>query len=208
VFVFNGNGVEYLGMVGEYYAQTRSLQVQIVAVSHQEPETQLYVHVLLAISKGERMEMAVQKLVELGVAHISPVLTQRSVVQFTEKRRNQRHQHWQQVAISACEQSGRCRVPTIDPIRSFNQVLNAEEITAEMRLVLDPQGAVSLRSLMPPLRNILLLIGPEGGLTAEEILAAQQSGFISIRLGPRILRTETAPLAVLAALQALWGDFG
>ena len=160
-------------------------------------------HLGIGLSRGDRMDVAIQKSVELGVTAITPLLTDRSVVQLDDRRRAKRAAHWRGVMIGACEQSGRSRLPDLYPVTPLTTWL------AEHRggLLLHHGAAATLASLPPPTGDITLLIGPEGGLAESERRRAQTARFTAVRLGPRILRTETAPLAALAAIQALWGDF-
>ena len=169
-------------------------------------ESPLQIHLIQAISRGERMDYVIQKAVELGVHRITPVSSQRCMVKLKGERAKKRLQHWQGIIISACEQCGRNRLPVLGEITTLNAALPEPE--QALKMVLDPAGRNTLSSLKPRDSRVTLLIGPEGGLADEEIQQAQQSGFISLRMGPRILRTESAAVAALSALQTLWGDMG
>jgi 16S rRNA (uracil1498-N3)-methyltransferase len=158
------------------------------------------------ISSGERMDYTVQKSVELGVHAIQPLSVERSVVKLSAERAAKRVAHWQAVAVAACEQCGRNRVPLVMPVRSLTSWL-ADVAADALRLTLSPDAASTLHELERPAGPIVLLVGPEGGLSPRELEDAQASGFRPLRLGPRVLRTETAALAALAAMQAVWGDF-
>ena len=154
------------------------------------------------------MDLTLQKSVELGVAAIQPVATERSIVKLKDERAARRAEHWQNLVISACEQCGRNRVPPVAPLLGFGEWLGQlAQPRDELRLMLSPHAAVSLRELALARGRVILLAGPEGGLAPGEAQAAQSRGFTPVRLGPRVLRTETAALAALAAIQALWGDF-
>jgi 16S rRNA (uracil1498-N3)-methyltransferase len=156
------------------------------------------------------MDYTLQKAVELGVAGIEPVVTVRSIVRLDPERAEKRRAHWERVCVSACEQCGRDRVPPVQRLCNLGDWFAAQPTRAEtfaLRLLLSPDATGSLRDLPRPEGSILLLAGPEGGLTPEERNDALRRGFRSVRLGPRILRTETAALAGLAAIHALWGDF-
>jgi 16S rRNA (uracil1498-N3)-methyltransferase len=173
-------------------------------------EASLAVHLAQGVSSGERMDYTLQKAVELGIAGIEPVVTERSIVRLDGARAQKRRAHWERVCVSACEQCGRDRVPPVHPLCDLDDwfaVLPTREEAFALRLLLAPDAASSLRDLPRPAGPILLLAGPEGGLTPHERNDAQRRGFRSVHLGPRILRTETAALAALAALHALWGDF-
>ncbi len=171
-----------------------------------ETESPLRIHLIQAISRGERMDHVIQKAVELGVSKITPVLSQHCMVKLKSDRAVKRLQHWRGVAISACEQCGRNQLPVLNTITTLNQALSEQE--HGLKLVLDPAGQSTLSSLPLPEKAITLLIGPEGGLSDDEIRQAEQSEFAGLRIGPRTLRTETAAIAALSALQTLWGDLG
>ena len=206
VTLFDGRG-------GEFEARITRMdrgEVTIKTGAHVAVEREAPLEILLAqgLSSGDRMDLTLQKSVELGVAAIQPVATERSVVKLREERAARRAEHWQNLVISACEQCGRNRVPPVAPLLGFGEWLG--QLTQpgnELRLMLSPHAAVSLRELAPARGRVILLAGPEGGLAPGEAQAAQSRGFAAVRLGPRVLRTETAALAALAAIQALWGDF-
>jgi 16S rRNA (uracil1498-N3)-methyltransferase len=156
------------------------------------------------------MDYTLQKAVELGVAGIEPILTTRSIVRLDRERAEKRRAHWERVCVSACEQCGRDRVPRVHPLCDLDDWLAAlptRDQAFSLRLLLSPDATSSLRDLPHPEGPVLLLAGPAGGLTPEARDAASRRGFRGVRLGPRILRTETAALAGLAAMHALWGDF-
>ncbi|VDH01731.1 16S ribosomal RNA methyltransferase RsmE [Helicobacter pametensis] len=169
-------------------------------------ESPLSVTLIQAVSASEKMDFAVQKGTELGVKRIVPAVSTRSNVRLSGERSEKKVRRWQEIAISACEQCGRNEVPPVVPIADLPQVLAALPADSGVRLLLSPHDGVPLRSL-PPAQSAVLLIGPEGGLTAEEEDLARSHGFQAVQLGARVLRTETAALAALAAMQALWGDF-
>lgn len=204
VTLFNGTG-------GEYAARITAIGKRDVTVAVErhhpvERESPLPVTLVQALSSGERMDLTIQKAVELGVARIVPVESERSVVRLKGERAEKRVAHWQQVVISACEQCGRNRIPEVRMISPLDVWLAAEECDAQ-RWVLLPGADTALRDLPRPQKPIELLVGPEGGLTNTEAEAARRAGYQPVRLGPRVLRTETAAPALLAAVQALWGDF-
>jgi 16S rRNA (uracil1498-N3)-methyltransferase len=206
VWLFDGSGAEF---AGELLPATAAARVRVLERSRQEPPPALALCLWLGISKGERMDFALQKAVELGVTGLRPVFAGRSVVQLDGARLQRRTEHWQAVIIAACEQSGRCRLPELLPAMPLATALNQPpgEPGADLRLVLHPGADTALPRLPPPRRGVELLVGPEGGLAEAELALARERGFRPVRLGPRVLRTETAPLAALAAIQALWGDF-
>jgi 16S rRNA (uracil1498-N3)-methyltransferase len=206
---FNGEG-------GEFDAAIEGVQRSAVTVRlglHHaiERESPLNITLLQGIARGEKMDLILQKATELGVSRIVPLTTLRSTVRLTGDTATRKQEHWQAVVTSACEQCGRNRVPTVAPPTALTQAVQAA--SPGLNLVLAPDaeaegpGALLARHGVEQLPPITLLIGPEGGLEATEISAARQAGFVSCRLGPRVLRTETAALAALAALQAVAGDF-
>jgi len=198
--IFDGQGNAHQATLED------STRVEISQRINDETESPLQIHLLQAISRGERMGHVIQKAVELGVYKITPVLTQRCMVKLKGERAVKRLQHWQGIAISACEQCGRNRLPVLNAVATLDATLTEPEDS--LKLVLDPGGQNTLSNLTPSSNRITLLIGPEGGLTEEEIQLAYQSGFVRLRIGPRILRTESAAVAALAAIQTLWGDLG
>jgi 16S rRNA (uracil1498-N3)-methyltransferase len=173
----------------------------------QEKESPLTVFLGQGLSRGDRMDYTLQKAVELGVKTILPLLTQRSVTDLQDARVAKRLQHWQKIIIGACEQSGRNQVPRIlQPIALTNWLKN--DHPRGLKLVLDPRADQRLQRITPSSQELTLLIGPEGGFTPDELQLAQTKGFLPAQLGPRILRTETAAVAALTAVQVLWGDLG
>ena len=204
--LFNGDGAEYAAVIARIAKNAVYASVQEGHPAARE--SPLDVTLAQGISRGERMDYTVQKAVELGVARIQPIVTRRAVVRLDAARAAQRAVHWQSVATAACEQCGRNRVPEITAVLTLDDWLaHRRGRGGELGLLLDPEADRGLRDLTRPVGGVILLAGPEGGLTDEERHAARQDGFVAIRLGPRVLRTETAALAALAALQTLWGDF-
>jgi 16S rRNA (uracil1498-N3)-methyltransferase len=170
-------------------------------------ESPLQLTLAQGVARGEKMDLIVQKATELGVVRIVPLLTERSEVKLDAARAEKRLAHWRAVAASACEQSGRARLPEIaptQPLASWLAGLAGDH--SSLRLALLPEAARSSRDLRFAAAGVLLVVGPEGGLGERDIEALTTAGFDGLRLGPRILRTETAGLAALAALQALHGD--
>lgn len=201
VQVFNGTGQEWPGEILE--AGKRQVRITLGAPMAGLAESSLQVHLGQAMSRGERMDWAIQKAVELGVAQITPLVTERCEVRLQGERADKRQSHWQQVAISACEQCGRSVVPTINPPIALADWLSS--LDADLKLVLHHRTTQSLASMDSP-QTLGLLIGPEGGLSATEIDQAEVAGFKAVRFGPRVLRTETAPVVALSITQQLWGD--
>jgi len=211
--VFNGLGGEYPAKI---VGASRHVRVLLGEQIERERESPLNITLVQGLPASDKMDWIIQKAVELGVSRIVPLAATRSVVRLSGDRALRRVEHWQSVAVSACEQCGRNRVPKIEPLFEMRswlaQLPKAADSKSETRLLFSPEGKQRLSEFCSPAilgasANIVLLIGPEGGLTAEEELAAQTVGFQAVLLGPRILRTETAGLAALAALAALVGEF-
>lgn len=200
--LFNGEGGEAEAVLESVGQAPVARLTALHAVSR---ESGLAVTLVQAIAAGDKMDWILQKAVELGVSAVLPVESARAVVRLSGGRAERRAEHWRQVAISACEQCGRNTVPRVAAVRPLHHAL-ADLPAATLRLTLSPRGEHRLGDLPPPPGGVVLLVGPEGGLDAAELAAADAVGFSAVRLGPRILRTETAGLAALAALQTLWGD--
>jgi 16S rRNA (uracil1498-N3)-methyltransferase len=200
--LFNGEGGQYIGRLTN--ASKTNSTILIDGFSAVEKESNLKIHLAVGISKGDRMDWIIQKATELGVTEISPIFTGRTEVKLSGSRLDKKLSHWQQIAISACEQSQRNRVPSINPILSFDDWLELKH--NGLKLLMNHLGDLGLSEISPKDQNIVLLVGPEGGLSENEICVAEASGYTSVSMGPRILRTETAPVAALSILQSLWGD--
>ena len=202
--LFNGEG-------GEYPAQLLALErrgatVRLGVRAQVEAESPMPVVLYQGVSRGDRMDWAIQKAVELGVGRIVPVFTSRSVVQLSADRLEKKRAHWQAVVTSACEQCGRNRLPVVDMPLSYAELLNVQ--APGLRLLLEPDGGSGPGDLSAPGDNgVSLLVGPEGGLTGKELTEARSRHWQPLLLGPRVLRTETAGIAALAVIQTLWGDF-
>lgn len=199
--LFDGSGVDH--EAGLIRCDRRGCRVRVIRALTTEPAPPIRVHLGIGISRGERMDYAIQKSVELGVAAITPLFTARGVVRLKAERLQKRIAHWQGVVVSACEQSGRSRLPALNPPLELADWLRGRT----QGLLLHHEAAQPLTEFPHPGDALNLLIGPEGGLQGSERELALAGGFAAVRLGPRILRTETAPLAALAAIQTLWGDF-
>ena len=203
--LFTGDGREWPAEIVE--TAPRRVIVQPGPGDAIDRESPLDITLVQAIGKGRRMEYSLQKAVELGVRRIVPVLSRRCVVKLEEPRRENKREHWQAIAIAACEQCGRNRIPEVHPPVELNRYFETSPLqAAEQGLFLDPDGTNALSRLTRPTR-IRVLIGPEGGFTDEERIQALENGYLNLRLGKRILRTETAGPAIIATLQTLWGDF-
>ena len=203
IILFDGKGGEYLCTVSEV-----NRKLVIIAVNKwldRSVESSLLVTLGLGISRGDRMDLTVQKAVELGVNFITPLLTERCVVQFKGEKKPLRLLHWQKIVQHATEQSGRTILPVLTEIEQLQFWVGRQN---GLKVFLDPYADLTLIDVAPIDMKVTLLTGPEGGFSAQERDIAKSAGFIPVRLGSRILRTETASLAALAAVQMLWGDFG
>jgi len=201
--LFNGLGLEYDAELID--VTKRESRVSLGTPLSIENESPLNITLLQGISRGERMDYALQKAVELGVDRVIPIMTERCNVQLSGGRSDKRLAHWQGVMVSACEQSGRSILPELTSIQTLEEALL--DSPASCKLVLDPLANIGFTAIEKT-EDITLLIGPEGGLSEQEIIQANNSGFQSVRFGPRILRTETATVAALSVVQTLWGDLG
>ena len=203
IALFNGNGREYAAVL--LRLDKRAAVAEILDDRPSENESPLGVTLVQAVSAGERMDFTLQKSVELGVAAVIPVISSRSVARPEGERAQKRVARWQEIVVSACEQSGRCVVPEVRPLLPYTQALAALP-DADAKLLMSLNNRQSLHGIPPP-QSVILMAGPEGGWTHEEEEAAFAAGFSGLTLGRRVLRTETAALAALAAMQTLWGDF-
>lgn len=201
VQLFDGSGREYLGELVEVGKKSVSVELHEVFDGLAEPA--LRIHLGQGLSRGERMDWAIQKATELGVAEITPLVSERCEVRLKDERADKRLAHWRQIAISACEQCGRSVLPVIHAPVSLDDW--QRQVQAELKLVLHPVAEPLASHARPS--SLAFLIGPEGGLSDAEVEQAKHHGFHAARLGPRVLRTETAPVVALSVAQQLWGDF-
>jgi len=202
--VFDGEGCEYDATIGEIGRTRATLRIGNTVTA--DTESRLRVHLVQGISRSERMDFVVQKATELGVKRITPVLTEFGVVKLDAARAEKRRDHWQKIAIGACEQSGRLRLPLIDTPLPLRNWFADKPKQVDTELVLRPGAVTALADIDPPRTKVCVLVGPEGGFSNTEFEAADIAGFQSVSLGPRVLRTETAAVATLAVLQSRWGD--
>ena len=201
--IFNGRGGEFSCRL-EIAGKLATTHILSFVETHNE--SPLNIHLFQGISKGDRMDFAIQKAVELGVNFITPVFCERTVVNLKGDRLAKKIQHWQSIAMSACEQSGRNILPLLNKSCLFDEAINHN--SEDCRLILDPTSHKSMRTLSPETNQISIYIGPEGGFSTTEVNAANDNDIIGVTLGPRILRTETAALSSITAAQLLWGDLG
>lgn len=202
VVLFNGDGNEYSGYISD--AKKRTVMVTIDAKLSIDVQSPLSIHLGQAVSKGDRMDFVLQKATELGVTEITPIITERCNVKLSSERWSKKLFQWQKIVQSACEQCGRNTLPTLHAPLTTNQWLAAS--TQSQRIILEPGSQQRLSSLSYDHHGYRLFIGPEGGLTEQEVYAAKQAGYQTASAGPRILRTETAALSVIAILQSMFGD--
>jgi 16S rRNA (uracil1498-N3)-methyltransferase len=203
IVVFDGRGVEFraeIASIARGAVRVRLLEQLVV-----RPESPLAITLVQAISRGERMDWTLQKATELGASAIAPVMAERSVVRLDARQGEAKFRHWQAVVIAACEQAGRSRLPELMPPASLREHF-ARAGGPESRLVLDPGADAELAAMPSPGGSVQLLVGPEGGFDADELAAARAAGYRAARLGPRVLRTETAGIVAMAILQSRWGD--
>lgn len=201
--LFNGDGRDYDARL--LAAHKRGVEAEVLDARAIDNESPLRVVLLQGIARGEKMDLILQKATELGVAGIVPVFADRTEVRLDGERLDKRMAHWRSVVVSACEQSGRARIPELAPARGLAET--AASFAADtLKLTLDPQGEHRFETLSTPQIEIVVAIGPEGGWSEKDRIVLRESGFAGLRLGPRVLRTETAGLAAIAALQARFGD--
>jgi len=210
ITLFNGTGGQYQASIVSM--GKRDVQVRIEAFCATEAEPPYSLTLAQGIAENSKMDWLTEKAVELGAARIVPLTTTRSVVRLTGERTAKRQAHWQRIVQAACEQCGRNRLPEVAPVQDFHAWLDAMPealVDNETRILLSPRADMAFNALpqQAPQGRVIVLVGPEGGLLPEEEALAQARGFIAIGLGPRILRTETAGIALLAALAARWGGW-
>ncbi|MEQ3513245.1 16S rRNA (uracil(1498)-N(3))-methyltransferase [Pseudoalteromonas sp. BZB3] len=202
VSLFNGEGGEYFCELTE--VGKKSVTATPIEFKDVDVESPLKIHLGQGISRGDKMDFTIQKSVELGITEITPLFTTRCGVKLTGDRLAKKHQQWQKIAIAAAEQSGRNFVTKIHPPIQLSLWLSQQ--SEELKLTLHPRAEHSIKTLPVPTQGVRFVVGPEGGFTDEEMAATSEQGFVDVRLGPRVLRTETAALTVLSALQLQFGD--
>ena len=203
--LFNGDGYDYQAMILAIGKHDVSLRIGPCHAPHNESPLRLTLAQCLI--RSDKMDLVVQKATELGVTRVVPLYSSRSTLKLDASRVQKRLSHWRGVAISACEQSGRAKVPQLEPVQSLTTWSAARTDDTALRLVLTPAASTPIKTLpLPATASAIITIGPEGGFSNDELETMHQAGFHAVRLGPRILRTETAGLTTLAVLQALHGD--
>lgn len=204
IVLFDGSGNEFPATIIEVNKKT--VQVNVLEQIERSSESPLNIHLGQVVSRGDKMEFTIQKSVELGVNVITPLISERCGVKLDAKRFEKKLLQWQKIAIAACEQCGRNNIPLIRPIMKLEQWCAEQD--GALKLNLHPRAKYSINTLPQPMEKVRLLIGPEGGLSAEEISMTEQYQFEETLLGPRVLRTETAALTAITALQVRFGDLG
>tara|TARA_R110001592_G_scaffold324870_3_gene604674 strand:+ start:81685 stop:82458 length:774 start_codon:yes stop_codon:yes gene_type:complete len=202
--LFNGKGFFFSASIIQ--SSKKHVSVFIDASEKSQTESSLHTHLGQVMSRGDRMDYAIQKSTEMGVNEITPLMSERCELKLKSDRENKRLAHWQQVAISAAEQCGRATVPTIHPVSSLEDWIE-QQSTKGLSFVFHHRDTQNLAQIQTPPSHVNLLIGPEGGLSESEIEQAKKAKFMACTFGPRVMRTETAPVACLSILQWLWGDF-
>jgi len=204
ILVFDGRGHEHRASITAVYRS--DIQLAVHEAVSTRTESCLDISLLQGIARNDHMDLILQKAVELGVNTIQPLWMQRSQTHLKKERLARRIKHWEAVIINACEQCGRATLPGLSPVQNYTNWINTAGL-AGTGIMLQPESDALMKQLEPNENHVSVLVGPEGGMTAEEQTMAVTAGFQGIRLGPRILRTETAALAAVSAIQTLWGDF-
>lgn len=200
--LFNGDGREWAATLID--ANPKATGIQVERLVKEECHPLLPIHLGIGISRGDRMDQIIQKSTELGVTAITPLYSERSGTSLGSDREAKKHRHWQAIATAACEQSGRCRLPDLAPATTLESWVSGR--LEDCKLLLHPTAEASISHQARRPESIAVLIGPEGGFSDQEVAATTSAGFSDVSLGPRILRTETAPTATIAILQHMWGD--
>jgi 16S rRNA (uracil1498-N3)-methyltransferase len=203
VIVFDGRGGEWSARIARLKP---TVGLALDSFADENRSSELRITLAQGLPAADKMDWVIQKAAELGVAAIRPIAAKRSVVRLSGEKMQRRHAHWRNVAISACEQCGANLVPAIAPLVDLSQYLALPPDQNDLRLLLLPGGETRVRDMPKPKGGVTVLVGPEGGFEDEEIAIAHHAGFMPVTFGPRVLRTETAGLAVLAAMMAQWGD--
>lgn len=201
IILFNGDGCEYLAVLSNI--QKRKIMANIIEKNQSEDKSSLHIHLLQGLSKSDKMDWVIQKAVELGVTEITPLITEYCAVKYQEKKLA----HWQSIIISSAEQCGRNCLPILHEPQLFHAYFSSVEKKASCRLIFDPRAQTSLTGIQPQSNFYEIMIGPEGGFSEAEIHLAKSKGMYVVKLGQAVLRTETAAIAAVTALQVLHGDF-
>ncbi|MEC9375474.1 MAG: 16S rRNA (uracil(1498)-N(3))-methyltransferase [Pseudomonadota bacterium] len=203
IILFDGSGPEYFSELT--VVNKSKSRVKVGLANWPDSESNLKISLWHSLCRGARMDTVIQKATELGVKNIQPAITSRSVIRLNKNKAEKKMIHWRKIAISAAEQSGRCKIPQIKEPKKLVDLLYNDN-SSPIKIIFDTEGTTTLSQLPKNTKELILLTGPEGGFTKEEIQVAEKNGFLRIRIGKRILRTETAPIAGLSILQFLFGD--
>jgi len=203
IVIFNGDGRNHIATIVDN--NKNSTEVKITSSDKNLNESPIKIHIALALTKNDKMDLAIQKAVELGVTEISPLIMKHSVIKLDDKKRAKRHSRWLEIIYSACEQSGRSTIPKLNPVTEWTSW--EENSNAECKIVCDPHATKTLKSFSVIPKSVLLIVGPEGGFSTEEIVDFRNHQYTNIQFGKRILRAETAAIAMITAVQTFWGDF-
>jgi len=205
LILFNGDGSDFTGQV--IRISKRQVEVSIKSKKNIKNESNLKVILLQALTSSEKMDLIIQKTTELGISEIQPIICERSIVKIKNEKIEKKLSHWRQVSIAACEQCGRAKIPTIHKPENIIKYLEKTESKKDTKIILSPEATKSLNNFIPNMKqDIKVLIGPEGDFTKQELDFSIQKGFSPIKIGPRILRTETASMCILSILQYKYGD--
>lgn len=204
IVLFNGDGNDVTACIVEM--SRKFVSVCLKEVKACQTESKLYLTLVQSLSSGERMDFTLQKCVELGVSEFQPIVSERCVLRLQGERADKRLQRWQEIVISACEQSGRSIIPQVLPVMKLSEYLSTAPVN-QLRILLSVMNKQGLKDLPEQAQQAILMAGPEGGFSPMEETAILDSGFVPLTLGPRVLRTETAAMTAAACLQARWGDF-
>ena len=199
--VFNGSGGEYDAEIS--LKTKKAATISLTTHRNTSVESPLQTHLAISLSRGDRFELVLQKATELGVSEFTPILSERTEFKFNQERLPKKSDSWKKIIIGACEQSGRTKIPLLNPVLTLNEFCSKAQ--ASSKFVLHHRSSSTLKNSETP-RSVILLIGPEGGLSESEIEYAMMQGFQALTIGPRVMRTETAPIAALSIMQSLWGD--
>jgi len=199
LIIFNGDGHNYYSKILEI---KKNCQLEVISANENHSESKCHIHLAQCIGKREKMDLIIQKAVELGVKKITPIISERVVVKINEKNHVKKIDHWKKIIISACEQSNRSVIPELSPIETLDNFFQKHKSNG---IILDPESKTRLGDI-EELNNVTLLIGPEGGFSDHEIILSHQANFMGVSLGKRILRMETASIVSLSNCQLLWGS--
>ncbi len=202
IMLFDGNGSQIAATISAITG--KQVTAHTANAAEVSTEIRIHIHLGLALSKGDRMDYAIQKSVEAGVNEITPLISERAVVKLDDSRASKRHDHWQAIIINACEQCGQNYLPVLHPVTAIADW--AKQDTSTTNLFFDAEASNTLHTLTAQ-KHVRITVGPEGGLSTDELELLSAAGFTGIRMGPRILRTETAAVSACVALQTLWGDY-